>query len=287
MKIIRERTHIPQGNIERFIPSSMLTDIFFTKIGIRNGGLNILHRGCLIERPENRAYHIINITIAGEGMYMMEDGSSSLSKPGYIFFSHAGGQGHKHWPYITPWRTIWLQVNSSCNWLIPPFSDWGLIKTNSPENAIRLYAILEAIINEDLYRYDEWNRVQYLSAEMFMIYLQRELQIHRNYRLGRYQTKLNQLWQNIAVSLDERWDMKKMCDFAGMSRAHLSRLCTALYQKSPGAKVREIKMEHAYTLFHHFDYQVSEVAELVGYENASNFSIAYKKYFGHSPRKAK
>jgi transcriptional regulator GlxA family with amidase domain len=43
-------------------------------------------------------------------------------------------------------------------------------------------------------------------------------------------------------------------------------------------------MEHARAMLRTFDCQVSEVAELTGYENMSNFSAAFKKHFGYTPR---
>ena len=121
-----------------------------------------------------------------------------------------------------------------------------------------------------------------------MIYFQQALSTHigNTKRFDRYRNRLTKLWQAITTSPDKIWTLEDMSDFAGFSRAQLSRICVLLYQKSPGEKAKEIKMEHAFSLLRYFDYQVSEVAEKVGYMNMSNFSAAFKKHFGFSPKEA-
>jgi AraC-like DNA-binding protein len=284
MRIVKDYNRIPQSCTERFIPAGALVNTIFAAMGIRIGGITTAREGFFIKRPGNRDYHILIVTISGEGIFRMEDEQTALSGPGDIYFSNAGGQGHEHLSGKKPWIFLWLQFRHECNWLIPPFTDWGIVRGNSQENAWKLHSILESILNEELYIHEARNRLQQLYAELFMLYLQRELHIPQNIRLGRHHAKLNQLWQNITTSPGKVWRLEEMSKFSGISRAQLSRVCMALYNKSPGEKVREIKLEHAQALLRHFDCQVWEVAELVGYENTSNFSAAFKKYFGYSPR---
>jgi AraC-like DNA-binding protein len=264
-----------------------LEDTIFSRMGILTGGISTSGSGFFIKRPGNRAYHIVILTLSGKGKFVMEDDKSVLAGGGDIFFSHAQGQGHVHFPCQAPWVFLWLQFYAGRDWLIPPFSDWGIVPNSSKENVLRLNAIFESILNEELHIHEDRARIQQLYAELFMIYLQRELQMKENCRLGRHRAKLNQLWQTVAASADKSWNLEDMSKFAGVSRAQLSRLCLSLYRKSPGEKVREIKMEYARALFRHFDCQVSEAAELTGYENISNFSAAFKRYFGYPPQKAR
>ncbi|QQO09617.1 helix-turn-helix transcriptional regulator [Breznakiella homolactica] len=284
MRIVREYNRIPQSCVERFIPSRMLTDTVFSKMGILNGGISTFHEGSYIKRPTKRAYHILIFTISGKGSFTMEDDTTVVTSLPDIFFSHADGQGHIHLPHTTPWTILWFQISRECAWLVPPFDDWGILTASTPEHAVRLHTIQESILSEELSTHDEGRRVQELYAELFMIYLKRELRMQQNHALGRHQVQMNRLWKAVATSLDKPWDLRDMSDFTGISRAHLSRLCMVFYGKPPGEKVREIKMEHARSLLRHFNCQVSEVSELIGYENTSSFSAAYKKHFGYSPK---
>lgn len=287
MKIEKEHNRIPQESSERFIPSHTLKDAIFSGMGIRIGGISSAQNGFVITRPGNRTYHILIITISGNGKFLMEDKTVVFSGPGDIFFSHANGQGHIHQPEAVPWVFLWLQFDTAQNWLIPPFNDWGLIPGNTPDNALKLCGILESILDEELFIRTEANRLQRLYAELFMIYLQRELHIRDNGRLNWYWNRMNQLWQAVAASPNKIWTLEIMSRFVGLSRAQLSRVCMLLYQKSPGEKVKEIRMEHVLSILMHFDCQVSEAAERIGYNNLSNFSAAFKKYFGCSPREAR
>jgi AraC-like DNA-binding protein len=285
MKIVNGYNRIPQGCTERFIPAYVLRDTIFSQMGIRIDGISVSNNGFLIKRPGNRDYHIMILTIAGKGKFVMEDEKFAITSMGDIFFSHAQGQGHIHFPHEVPWNFIWLQFHTDHNWLLPAFSDWGVIPGSSKENILRLNDIFESILNEELYIHEDGKRIQQLYAELFMIYLQRETGMQEDYRLGRHRARLNQLWQTIATSVNKSWNLDEMSKFSGVSRAQLSRLCLSFYRKSPGKKVREIKMDYALAMLRHFDCQVSEVAELMGYENISNFSAAFKKYFGYPPQK--
>ncbi|MDR2072426.1 MAG: AraC family transcriptional regulator [Spirochaetaceae bacterium] len=287
MRIVNEYNRIPQDCVERFVPSHVLEDTLFSQMGLRGGGASATGSGFFIKRPGNRNYHIIILTLSGKGKFVMEDDSSALTGAGDIFFSHAQGQGHVHFPHQAPWNFLWLQFYAGNAWLMPPFTDWGILPGSSKENVPRLSSIFESILTEELHIHEDGARIQQLYAELFMIYLQRELRMKENCRLGRYRARLNQLWQTVAASAGKSWSLEEMSRFAGLSRAQLSRLCLSLYRKAPGEKVREIKMEYAQALFRHFDCQVSEAAELTGYENTSNFSAAFKRYFGYSPRKAR
>jgi AraC-like DNA-binding protein len=283
MRIIKDNNRIPQSCVERFIPGHVLEDTIFFQMGVRSGGISTSDRGFVIKRTGNRNYHILILTTAGKGKFVMEDDSSVVTGAGDIFFSHAQGQGHVHQPHEAPWSFVWIQFLATHNWFLPPFGDWGIIPGATQENTLRLHHILESILNEDLYIREDGKRIQQLYAELFMIYLQREILVQENFRLARYRTRLNQLWQTVATSVDKPWNLETMSKFAGLSRAQFSRICTALYHKSPGEKVREIKMEYAQAMLRRFDCQVSEVAELTGYESMSNFSAAFKKYFSYSP----
>ena len=284
MRIEKDHNRIPQGSSERFIPSHILKDAIFSGMGIRIGGLSSAQKGFIITRQKKRTYHILIMTISGKGKFHMEDNTTVISGPGDIFFSHANGQGHIHQPEASPWVFLWLQFGTDQSWLMPPFADWGHIPCHSSSNIFRLSEILESILDEELFIFPETNRLQRLYAELFMIYLQRELRIQDNAHLNRYRNRMNQLWQAVAVSPDKTWTLETMSHFVGLSRAQLSRVCTLLYQKSPGEKVKEIRMEHVFSLLRYFDCQVSEASERAGYNNLSNFSAAFRKYFGCSPR---
>jgi AraC-like DNA-binding protein len=286
MKIDRESNRIPRNSAERFIPAHLLEGPFFSNAGLITGGITRAGQGFVIKRPTRRRFHILIIGLEGTGRIIMEDDTESTLVAGDIFFSNAEGQGHIHEPASSPWVFIWFQFNAAKKWLKAPFEDWGIIRTNPSNYSAKIKEVFESIINEELYTKEANTRLQELYCEELLIYLERELYMKDKPRLGRYRDRMNKLWQAVSVQMDKTWTLDEMAERTALSRAQFSRLCVSLYGKSPGVKVREIKMEHSLALLRHFDCNVSEVAEMVGYEDVSNFSAAFKKYFGFPPGQA-
>ena len=113
------------------------------------------------------------------------------------------------------------------------------------------------------------------------------MHLTRGPQKARHRSRFNQLWAEVSKTLAKPWSLDDLCDYMGVGRAHLIRLCAEFYQTTPAAKVRSIKMEFAQSLLQNFEYPVAEIAEHIGYDSPSTFSTAFKKYFGYPPRERK
>ena len=69
----------------------------------------------------------------------------------------------------------------------------------------------------------------------------------------------------------------------GMSESGFRRLFTECTGESPIAYRNRLRLEAARTLLENGDYNVSESARAVGFENLSFFIRLYKRRFGHTP----
>lgn len=215
----------------------------------------------------------------------MEDGQRIITTPNDLFFSHSDGQGHLHHPYSKePWILIWMQISAENSWLVPPTQDWQMRRIRS---AKRLRTYLEEIFTEELEASADAFEFQQLYAQLFFLALQRELQSPQDVRLVRYRQSFAKLWMTVSASLDKPWPLSDLCGEVGLSSAHFSRLCHQFYRKSPGSKIRELKMEQAKAMLKTLDCPISQVAEAVGYESTTTFSAAFSRYYGISPRQAR
>lgn len=70
----------------------------------------------------------------------------------------------------------------------------------------------------------------------------------------------------------------------GTNQLKLKKLFHHFFDCTPYGLVLEVKMQHAYQLLKSGQYQVAVVADLVGYNQASNFSAAFVRYFGFTPK---
>lgn len=92
-----------------------------------------------------------------------------------------------------------------------------------------------------------------------------------------------QVIEYIEGSLFSKINLENIVEAAGMSRATLLRLFKANLNLSPMAYIRQRRMEEAQHLIKKGTYNITEIAYLVGYEDSSAFSRAYKVHFGETP----
>ena len=70
----------------------------------------------------------------------------------------------------------------------------------------------------------------------------------------------------------------------GTNQFKLKKLFHHFFNNTPYGLLLEIRMNNAYQLLESRQCQVSVAADLVGYNHASNFSAAFIKHFGVSPK---
>jgi YesN/AraC family two-component response regulator len=70
----------------------------------------------------------------------------------------------------------------------------------------------------------------------------------------------------------------------GLSPSHFRRLFKAAYGCTPMELLERLRMEQAARLLKAGGLSVKEVARKVGYQNANNFSTAFKRFYGTPPQ---
>lgn len=282
MRRFRESNFIPSTSTERILPEEII-DRYLGRSGIQNGGTSILRTGAQIERNTLRPYHIVIISLRGEGKFQMEDGTQFVLEPGSIFFSHADGQGHRHGPISPEWELCWLHVDEDAEWLTSPPPDYTF--RPCPESR-SIGNCIDSLLEEDILRQKEFGEIEDLQSRLLFHYLRRALSAgtYRGRQLH-YVKLFNNLWNAVATDVGRKWTVEDVCAYVHLSKAQATRVCRELFGQSPASKIAEIKMRHASAMLSYFNVSVSAVAESVGYESVSSFSVAFKNHFGFSPKK--
>jgi signal transduction histidine kinase/DNA-binding response OmpR family regulator/ligand-binding sensor domain-containing protein len=83
---------------------------------------------------------------------------------------------------------------------------------------------------------------------------------------------------------DFSFDVGTLNEQIGMSRTHLTRKLKILTGLSPGTLIRNIRLEKAAELLLKKTGNITQIANSVGISNPSNFTKAFRTYFGVSPR---
>ncbi|WP_320129732.1 AraC family transcriptional regulator [uncultured Sphaerochaeta sp.] len=282
MKAQKEIVHASPGCKERYLTAPLLAKAPYASAKIIEGAYCLLDSQFWIQRIANRGFHVLVLCLSGCGEFIMEDGTTFLLEPGKAFLSCATGQAHfekTHGPDI--WESIWMNFDQSSPWFIPAIDDWKVYEL-SQQNTIKDF-FLSAIL-EDHYFDQDSPKAQELYCQLFLITLKRGLEWSEEHHFVRYRKQFSLLWQKVSTNLSRNWGIDELCKEMHLSRAHLTRLCLKLYQTSPAARVRTIKMDQAKVLIENTDLVFSEVAEMIGFSTPAALSTAFKHHFGVSPR---
>ncbi len=93
----------------------------------------------------------------------------------------------------------------------------------------------------------------------------------------------NNLTAYIRDNLDAPLKADDLCQRFGIARRQLSQMFQVLAQCSPREYLRRERLERARLLIEQEGYPVKSVASAVGYSHVSNFTKAYREYFGETP----
>jgi AraC-like DNA-binding protein len=79
-------------------------------------------------------------------------------------------------------------------------------------------------------------------------------------------------------------NLEELAFLCNMSLSTFKRHFTSIYHESPGKWLQAKRLERAKEILSQGEMKASEIYQLFGYENLSNFSAAFKHQFGVSPR---
>ena len=82
---------------------------------------------------------------------------------------------------------------------------------------------------------------------------------------------------------DPDFNVEKLTEKAGISRAQLHRKMKEIAGVSTGEFIRNLRLEQAARLIEEDKINFTQVAYSVGFNNQTHFSTIFKKHFGMSP----
>ncbi|NWK54462.1 helix-turn-helix transcriptional regulator [Verrucomicrobiaceae bacterium N1E253] len=95
---------------------------------------------------------------------------------------------------------------------------------------------------------------------------------------------LTNLWNTVATRTERAWSLDELAAVACMSKESLRKACIEETSYSPMQQVTRLRMRQASILLQSGLYRIGDVANLVGYNNPYNFSTAFKRHHGFTPR---
>ena len=247
MKYLKEIIYSPQ-RYEQWHLSPRVLDVYpFRLAKARHGGYGLHDIDFYVERIACRGFSAVVITLSGRGRFTMEDGSSFLAVPGDVFVSSPSGQGHREETEgPEPWEQLWLLFSEGSAIIPDTIEDYGVFQ--------------------------------------ILLIIQRAIRPAGNMENRLHHSQLALLWSEVAKDMKAPWRVEDLARIMNCSRSQLTRICNEIYHKSPGQKIRELKMENAKILLSGSSVPIHEVAEAVGFSSLSLFSSSFASYTGMGPR---
>lgn len=91
------------------------------------------------------------------------------------------------------------------------------------------------------------------------------------------------LQNNLLEHLDHDWSVKEMAEKAGLSISYFPTVFKSEIGVSPGAYLKEVRLQEAKHLLETAHDHVSQIGRQVGMPNESHFTRDFKKRYGLTP----
>lgn len=237
--------------------------------------------------PAIRNHYLLHYILSGKGTFSPADGSKYKLAAGQAFLIHPNSISFYYADDQEPWHYIWLEfdglkapsflleagltikspiytpLSTSCKELETQLTFLIDHHDGSPLELIgTLYFILDTLIKTSMSKnpQKEGNLQEFYVREAINY-------IERNYD------------KNIGVD-----DIANWCN---LNRSYFGKIFRDTVLVTPRDFLIKYRMHQACDLLKNKNRSIADIAESVGYENAFNFSRAFKKVMGMSPREWK
>lgn len=135
--------------------------------------------------------------------------------------------------------------------------------------------VIELVIQ--LLEYADYEQVQVKSSDNTTLILATEI-------AEALQRNLRQFMKDPREENLDRLSLKKIADVFSISESTMLKVFKKVYAVSPKYYLDQLRYNESRYLLHQPHLSVGEIAETIGYQNASHFSRQFKKWNGQSPK---
>ncbi|MCU6692814.1 AraC family transcriptional regulator [Hoministercoradaptatus ammoniilyticus] len=163
--------------------------------------------------------------------------------------------------------------------------DWKAFDYNTPEIGTLFLQIRDKLIAGETSRlYYESKVGELLSIVAGNFHKQRQEIASKQQPLSKQEKKaLESVRQAIEQNVLNPPEVSRLCKIAAMGQTKLRESFKAMYGVPIGAYIRQAKMRYALLLMSKPNLTIGNIAEHLGYANASKFAATFRKVYGKSP----
>ncbi len=238
------------------------------------------------ERPEGFPDYQIHQIIQGQGRLIIADEEEYIVGPGDVFITYPDIP-HRYMPITDPWELAWVSFQgreASQLLAYAGITGSGVYKLRKPEllHALEQLLVRGESTGDTLDADDERNSSKHLYALLLDLKPLLIVSDNDNDEMER----LKPVLRYIAEYLDQPLSLKELADVAVVSPQYLCRLFQKALHVRPVFYVNQERINRSKQLmFSERALRIYEVADRVGYENASYFCTMFKRHTGMSPER--
>ena len=245
----------------------------FTQTQITMAGIANVTGHYLVSRIDAKV-HILLFSIDGSGL--LETSRGSVEIPSHSIAIIPTGHSFQFSLASEKWSLAWLLLAPSEKW---DLSDRNPSVIEDSPLANSVYHLMNVIY------YSTENQEKALTGVNFVSPLSDILtQILHSPDTQSRLKQVQSVFSRVQERLHAPWQVEDMAEIACVSPSHFHRLCKQAIGKSPNQRLIELRMERAKHYLKSSSWLVSDIAIRVGYADAYNFSHAFKKFQGVSPK---
>lgn len=237
--------------------------------GIHMGGISWL-RGSYQVGRKDPDIHTLLFTMGGRGRLQVPGrtleitpGSVTLLPARRPFLFELGGDD---------WRMAWLLLRDSHTWSTLKAQEADVFQH---EQVWALSPLMDALYHQ--IRTPRRRRLVTLLNELLVELLLRET------GYSRLEMAVRQLFAQLEEQLHHHWTQATLAQAVHCSVPHLNRVCRKLYGQGPMSRLADLRLQRSRELLINSNWQVSQIAQRVGYSDAFNFSHWFRGRTGMAP----
>ncbi len=222
----------------------------------------------------DRQYTHLHVTISGEAEVFVQGKWQTLS-PNMAYVNPPNTQwGWRYNRKGKPWEVLYVRLDVDSR--SPVITD--------PEKS---FVLKNCFCDDLLSTYQALYRESVAAGRHTVVRCLGELlAFHTRQIMHRTEptSELADLWMKVCANLRKSWTLDDLSAAAHASPEKLRLLSKDETGRSPIRHVTHLRMQRAAALLLDTTASVEDVASRVGYENSYNFSTAFKRHYGASPR---
>ncbi len=235
--------------------------------------------------PEIRNEYLVHIVLSGKGRYTVGRKTYDIG-PDMAFLIYPGVTTFYEASREDPWTYIWVGFNGTKAEASLKHAQFSKEHPVVPIQNVEpfVYSVNGMLASSQLTYANDLAREGYLYQFISSLIQDRQNQENiEEVHDYSYQVYVDHTLEYIEHNYSKNIKVQGIADYIGIDRSYLSQCFRSVLNMSPQEYILNYRMNQAGLLLRNTSLPVSEIASRVGYDDALNFSKAFKKIYSINP----